>query len=296
MTRIGPGALRTYLASNNVACRADLITLTLVDATVYRWTTFERDLTVGGSTYLAVGGSAAPYFKRSSIQQSAQLEVDTLDVTLGGTWLVGGKTLGQLAVAGYFDGARLQIDHLIMPTPGDVSLGTIPFWFEGRIACVEPRGLEIVLRCKSELEALNMPLPRFLLQAQCNNVFCDTNCGLLRADYTDVAGFDSGSGTTIRVQSNWGGAYPAHWFALGIVSFTSGVLAGMRFGIQDYDGDYTITLALPLPQVPAVGDVFTVTAGCDRSRAKCASYSNLARYRGYPHIPTPESGGTTVVM
>jgi uncharacterized phage protein (TIGR02218 family) len=295
MTRIGPGALRTYLANNNIACRADLITLTLADATVYRWTTFETDLTVGGSTYLAVGGANAPYFRRSYVQQSSQLEVDTLDVTLGGTWVVGGKTLGQLAVAGYFDGARLQIDHLIMPTPGDVSLGAIPSWFEGRIASVEPRGLEIALRCKSELEALNMPLPRFLLQSQCNNVYGDTNCGIDKAAYTLSGVVLSATASQITTSTAGIIALPNGHFNLGVVLFTAGALAGTRIGVQSWASP-TFTLSMLLPSAPAPGDTFTVVPGCDRSRSRCLYFSNLSRYRGFPHIPVPETGSPSMTM
>ena len=41
-----------------------------------------------------------------------------------------------------------------------------------------------------------------------------------------------------------------------------------------------------MAQPIAVGDAFTVTAGCDKLFATCQSrFSNSANFRGFPHIP-----------
>lgn len=295
--RIAAGALKTWLdAGNTVSFRADLYTLTLIDATVYRWTSWERNLVVSGNTFLASIGGAAPLVKRGLYRQKTGLAVDTLDVTLNANgFTIGGKALGLQATQGIFDGARLKVDHLIMPSPGDVSLGPIASWFEGRIASVDPMGPQVVLRVKSELEALNIALPRFMLAPSCGNIVYDTNCGLARASFT-IAGTASGTLTTTQVQSTTAGiiAKATGYFNLGVLAFTSGANNGVRRAVTAHTlsgGTAIITLALPLLTAPAASDTFTVYPGCARTTTDCINkFSNIARHRGYPLVPRGETG------
>ena len=47
---------------------------------------------------------------------------------------------------------------------------------------------------------------------------------------------------------------------------------------------------MPLPNVPAVGDTFSVFPGCDKTKTTCAGkFSNIARFRGFPFVPVPET-------
>jgi uncharacterized phage protein (TIGR02218 family) len=293
--RAAPAAAATYLAANNVTARADLWTITLVDGTtVYRWTSYDADLTVGGNTYLSAGASA-PLVRRGPYRQSIGLEIDTLDLTINGQgFTIGGKALGLLGIQGYFDGARVRLDHLIMPTPGDVSLGAISSFFAGRVAGVEPRGVDLLVRLKSELETLNVMLPRFTIQPSCGNAVFDANCGLVRATWTDAAQVSASTTTTIATTSATPVAHGSGWYDLGVVTFTSGLLAGRRFSVASSavaSSTLTLTLAMPLTSLPTGGDTFTITTGCDRTRSTCVTkYSNLSRWRGYPHVPSPESG------
>lgn len=290
-----PGALTTYLsAGGNTALRADLLTVTLVDGTtIYRWTTWDRDLVVGGQTYRTAGANG-PLVRRGRYSQSARLAIDTLDMSLvGGAFTVGGFSLGLQGSRGYFDGARVKVDHLIMPTPGDVSLGPIASWFEGRVAGISPVGANLELRLKSELEALNVMLPRFLLQPACGNTLFDPNCGLVRATYTSAGTVSGSTSTTISSGTIGIASKPLHYYQLGILIFTSGALTGARLAVADSDGSGTLTLALPLSTLPANGDSFTAAPGCDRKRTTCDTKfaaSNLAQFRGYPHIPAAEGG------
>lgn len=291
--KTAPGGLVTWLPANNVAYRADLITLTLIDgSTKYRWTTADVSLTVGGFTWLTAGASA-PLVQRGPFSQSARLSIDTLDITLvGGGYTINGKTLGQLAREQYFRGARLQLDHLIgADIASALGFGPITSFFEGRVATVEPSGTAVVLRVKSELVALNVSLPKFLLQPACGNVVYDATCSLNRASFT-LTGAASGTPTTKTVPTTTAGitAKAAGYFDLGVIQFTSGTNNGLRRAIQSWASN-TFTLALALPAAPAAGDTFSVYPGCDRKRATCLNrFNNLAHYRGFPHIPAPEAG------
>lgn len=283
--------LKAWLdAGNNVSHRADLVTLTTRTGTSYRWTTSDIPLVVGGQTYGAYG-AGAPLVVRGPYRQSARLAIDTLDLTLqGNDFTIGGKSLPRLGVEGFFDGATIQVDHLVMPTPGDVSLGPISSWFAGRVSQVAPQGPNLALRCKSHLESLNVLLPRFLLSASCGNMVYDANCGLDIGDWIDSGTLSGSTSTTITTASAVLTAKAAGYYNLGVLGITSGALAGTRRAVASWSGT-VFTLALPLPSLPANGDAITVYPGCDRTRARCNSpFANLSRYRGFPHIPAPEKG------
>jgi hypothetical protein len=96
-------------------------------------------------------------------------------------------------------------------------------------------------------------------------------------------------------------ARPNSYYNLGVLAFTSGALSGSRRAVKTFTvsgGTATITLTLPFTVAPAAADAFSIYPGCDRSRAACANnnaairpaFNNLSHYRGFPHIPAPESG------
>jgi uncharacterized phage protein (TIGR02218 family) len=288
--RSAPGAVSSFLAANNVTWRADLITLTLLSGGVYRWTTWDADLTVGGFLFRSAGANG-PLVTRGPIQQSARLQVDTLDMQLvGGAFTVSGVLLTAQAAQGWFDGARLQLDHLIMPSPGDVSLGPIPSWFEGRVASVALDGPRVVLRCKSELEALNQTLPRFRVQASCGHAVYDANCGLSKGTFT-LTGTVSAvtNASKFSTASAALTAKAAGYFNLGVLAFTSGALNGQKRAVQAWNGSL-FTMALPFTAAPSIGDGISVYPGCDRLRSTCnTKFTNLVHYRGFPSVPGPEA-------
>ena len=78
-------------------------------------------------------------------------------------------------------------------------------------------------------------------------------------------------------------------FDMGTCTFTSGANSGLsRTVASSLTG--VLNFAMPLPNVPAPGDTFTVYPGCDRSMATCHSKFNaLAYYNAEPYIPQPES-------
>ncbi len=79
------------------------------------------------------------------------------------------------------------------------------------------------------------------------------------------------------------------WFARGLATFTNGVNAGRAVEVKRHDltaGVATIELWQELPAAPAIGDLFQITAGCDKHLATCrAKFNNVANHRGFPHMP-----------
>lgn len=102
-------------------------------------------------------------------------------------------------------------------------------------------------------------------------------CGLTQASYTSggivsaVSGYTVTSPTfTNQALGYWvGGIFTARGASRFVIAHAWNV----------------ITLADAVPSL-AINDVFTITAGCDRTLATCTSrFSNQANFRGQPHIP-----------
>lgn len=297
--KTAPTNLKNWLAARQSgdasAWRCDLYTLTLVDGTThFHWTSNDTNLTVSGSIYYASGTANAPTIKRGPYRQSSNLSIDTLDIELGGTFSVGGIPLVALAARGYLDGARVRIDHAIGPTPGDLSLGVIPSWFEGPVSTVEPSGLNVTMRLKSQLEAMNVYLPKFLIQPQCGNAVYDANCGLSRVAYT-IAGVTTTGGTVDYVVTSSAAilAKSSFYFNLGVLTITSGAESGQIRSIESFLNSTTYAtfkLAQPLSTALGSGIGFDAYPGCDRSLSTCGyRFSNTSHWRGFPLVPRPEA-------
>lgn len=298
--RTMPAALTNYLAAltgDAKVWRADLITLTLLDgSTHFHWTTSDDDIVYGGNTYLAGGGGSAPTIRRGPCRFSLAPTIDTLDLDVGGPFTIGGKTLGALALAGYFDGASIVVDHLMGAYPGDTSLGAILSWFNGSVAEVNPSAASVAMRCKSALAALNVIVPKFPLQRQCGNAIYDTHCGLIRSAYSVVGEVNSATTTQIVARRVYGVSalpfYPDNYFNLGVLTFTSGTLNGTTHSVKNWDqAQVTLTLSAAASVAASIGDIFSVAPGCDRSYNTCLyRYANLNNFRGFPRIPRDEAG------
>ena len=86
-----------------------------------------------------------------------------------------------------------------------------------------------------------------------------------------------------------GGAPPlfGDFFAMGILTMTSGAANGMPTDVKTMQGQ-TLQTLLPLGRPPAAGDTFTVTAGCSKSVGACKfKFGNIVNYGGFPDL-TPE--------
>jgi hypothetical protein len=79
--------------------------------------------------------------------------------------------------------------------------------------------------------------------------------------------------------------YSIGYFAYGTVKFTGGLNTGYSFKVKSF-APGLVNLALP-PGFPiAVGDTYTITAGCDKQFGTCRDrWNNVIHFRGEPYIP-----------
>jgi len=83
-------------------------------------------------------------------------------------------------------------------------------------------------------------------------------------------------------------AFDDGWFGQGKVTFTGGANAGLSVEVKTHRKSDAVALDLwqAMPEPIAVGDAFTVTAGCDKRFSTCHDkFDNVANFRGFPHIP-----------
>lgn len=75
------------------------------------------------------------------------------------------------------------------------------------------------------------------------------------------------------------------YFDYGLITFTSGLNVGLSMEVKSYVPGQ-ITLQLPFPYAVAIGDAYTMHAGCDKSLATCRDrFSNLVNMRAFPYLP-----------
>ncbi|WP_445364892.1 DUF2163 domain-containing protein (plasmid) [Microbulbifer sp. ANSA001] len=273
--------LIALLNGSNTLLVADLYTVTLVTGEIYRWSSSDTDLPLDGQTFLGSG----PIIERDKIRLKVGLEVDVLDVTLkvDDSMHILGRTIPAAATNGAFDGARVKVQRVFMPTWGDTSPGAL-LMFEGEVAAVDPSGNQVKLTVKSELDKLNQPMPRTLLKPGCANHIYDSGCGLSRSSLTVTSTVVSGSTRQVVKGSI---SKPDKYFDLGVLAITSGPAAGSRRAVRSYAGG-DFVLSMPLSAIPQPGDSYTVYPGCYGTKAACAAKGNEGRFRGYPYVPVPE--------
>lgn len=280
------GALAALLtgSSNHQLVIVDLYTITTSGGLTLRYTNHQASVVVNGVTY-----EAGPLLKRNRTRLTVGIEVDTLAVTVeaDSSVTVNSVPIMLFIARGGLDYARLTLDRGYAASLGGSIVGTLEA-FSGRVSAGSVTGLSARLEVKSDAELLTTKVPRNVYQAPCLNTLYDASCGVSRASFTATGSTTSATDSARRVFSHSLGA-SAGTYDLGVVTFTSGANNGVSRTVREHTGS-TITLMSPLPFAAASGDTFSIVAGCDKRQATCSGrFSNLARFRGAPYIPTPES-------
>lgn len=275
-------AMVALLNSNTQFIVADLFEFAIrATGEVLRYTSADIDLTYSGNVY------SKSIITRSSIKETIGITVDTLDITFTpeSKHLVGGIGFYTALNAGALNAADFTLRRAFMPTWGDTSAGAIKK-FIGRVADVEYDRQEVKIKIKSATELMNIALPRKVYEPKCVHNLFDVGCALDRTLFAANSSVNSASDTNILCSLGQSSGY----YALGKIQFNSGVNSGKVAAIKWYEPG-SIALAIPLDNIPAAGDTFTVWPGCDRLKSTCESskFNNRVHFRGYPFMPNPET-------
>lgn len=286
-----PGALAALLQSRQPLQKADLYTLTLANGQVHRWSGSDVALSGGGNTW-----QVGPGLRRTRVRFTVGIEVDTMQLTIND---ITNTTLNSQALipfirAGGLQGARLQLDRAFWGEDDAAPVGAL-MWFSGRISTVPKIDrYEAQINVKSDLELLDVKVPRDVYQTGCLNTLYDSNCGAVRAARA-VAGLAGGTPDPRRITFMHALQQPPGYFDLGVATMTSGANIGAARTIKLHTVNH-LTVLQPWPAPVQVGDTFSLVPGCNKSHTDpngCPKFfapSEVAvHFRGMPYVPTPET-------
>ena len=286
----------------------EFYTLTLPNlAQSFYFTNADTAITVGGHTWLT-GLSII----RSAFTQAVGLAVQSVDLTIepqpdnpAGPVTLGGAGFLSACRAGAFDGGIITISKgfFLAPAPGaqmDTSPGIVK-WFVGIVDQVQAGRFSVDITVNDLVQVLNVQMPRNILQTGCVHALFDAGCTLVKSANTYTGAITGGVGALAITSSAL--AQASGYFALGVITFTSGVLNGASYAVSAFAAG-VVTAVVPWAALPSIGDTYSIVPGCDKSQAMCSSgkfiiggvgASNLPHYRGAPYVPQPETlydGGT----
>jgi len=263
-------ALAAHYA-NGTTTIAYLLRLIRLDGQTYGFTSALDSLEVEGVLYSSTQGLDV-----SSLALTTSLSVDNLEMTtlddgslfkqnevFGGLWRNTRFTIARYNFTSASDGYEILMEGTI----GEVTIS------DGYVR-LELRGLQA---------ALQQPI------GQVVSITCRARLGdaLCRVDLTPLTSTGVVSTVSNRREFTCASLSQAeHYFTEGRLTFTSGVCKGISHKVK-YSNGASIQLQLPTPSDFAIGDSFTIVAGCrKRFTEDCTSrFSNALNFQGEPHIP-----------
>ncbi|MDR3495285.1 MAG: DUF2163 domain-containing protein [Ancalomicrobiaceae bacterium] len=244
------------------------------------------------------GAKALGHWKAGLDSDSWQIKISprAIDAVTGATFpdTIGSVPWLQAARLGYLDYADVIVSRAYfstmpiypLPNGGAVPVGTICI-FRGQVGQVDLTRTAAFLTINDYKSILSQQMPRNLYQGSCRHKLYDARCTLSAASYTATGTALSGSSANELVATLSAPA-GSGTFLLGILTMTSGANSGFSRMVTAWDGASTAALRNPFPFPIAVGDTFSLTAGCDKSMATCTAFANLVNFGGNPYIPVPE--------
>lgn len=273
MKRYNPQFHHQLRRSNLRLCRCWRIELE--DETVFGFTEHDKPLVIDGVTYQPNNS-----FTATAFEQNSDFSVNNLSVVALTSDLITEEDLN----AGRFDKASVRVFYVQWDQP---ELGILPL--------MGARLGEITIRegkFETELRSLGQ-----VLQQATGRVYgleCDANLGDSRCKV------DLGPFTTTGVVS---GVFDVvsfkddtrteedDYFQYGMVRFTSGRNSGLEVEVKGYKQATKMIVLLEPPPYPLErDDTFEIVAGCDKTCDTCRDkFSNIANFRGFPHMPTEQT-------
>lgn len=240
------------------------------------FTDHDRPLAFAGDVYEPHSGADG-----AAIASSADLSVDNSEIE--GALASDALSAEDLA-CGRYDEAAVEIWRVNW---ADVSQRML--MKRGVIGEVAREGARFRAEIRGESCALDRTVGR-VYQRACDAVLGDARCGVdLDAPAMTGVGAVAAILDDQRFLASGLGAFAAGWFTHGALSWTAGANAGMRAHVKAHaknPGGDALSLWLPAGRAIAVGDAFSLAAGCDKSAAACkAKFSNLINFRGFHLMP-----------
>lgn len=304
------GALEALLETN-VFVYCDLYTYAAADGTILcRVATADVDITIAGlgitwpAKYPAHSGAGG---SRPLAHWKIGLDVDTWqirvsprkynpvtmaaypDLLAGLPWLTSVRV-------GNLDGATLRVDRAYFPnwstaaatwgSKGLTPTGVLTM-FAGPIVAADFDQGGVIITANDYRVLLSAAAPRELFTLSCRHMLYGPGCTLTQASFTSTGTVASGSSRG-SIHSAIAAPPGSATYSLGQVLMTSGANAGFSRFVRNWSGGI-FTLIAPFPYDFVIGDAFNASAGCDKTKATCTLFGNVANYGGEDFIPAPET-------
>ncbi len=286
--RTASNNLKTHLQTTKQFVMADLFTLTLIDGTIMRHTSYGSNVSYGGNDYDA----KTLLLKRGSIALVVGLQVDRLEIeAIPVNANIGNQGFLAAIKNGALDGANFQLSRIFLDANNN-AIGDIAL-FTGKVSDIDFARSGATIQVASILELLNVNWPLHVYMPSCLWTVYGAGCNANKTSFTVTGKANDSSNTTMIYSANLS-AYGNNYFDQGVISFTSGNAMGARRTVKNHmQGNATgiIELIFPLPANPGTNANFSIYPGCDKDFNSCNNkFSNTNRRRAYPFIPTPETG------
>jgi uncharacterized phage protein (TIGR02218 family) len=284
MRELAP-ALKAHIETGaTTLCRCWRVTRR--DGTVLGFTEHDADLTVDGTRCLAASG-----FSASEAETALGLAAPNGEVA--GAFSSQAISEADLE-RGAYDGARVEVLLVNWADPAQFLREHVR-----EIGEVTRTANRFQAELRGLAARLDQPSGR-VYGRRCDARLGDTRCGIDLAAYRVTGAIVAAD--TLQASVSGLSAFAAGWFRFGVLTFTTGALAGRAVDIGGHQGGdpARLTFWLPLPQSPAAGDTFEIVAGCDKAFSTCkAKFVNSVNFQGFPHMPGSDfaysyvSGATT---
>lgn len=246
------------------------------DGVTLGFTDHDRPLAFGGASFEPQSGADG-----AAIESSADLSVDNSEIEGA---LVSDALSAEDLAAGRYDDAAVEIWRVNWTDPAQRLLLK-----RGTIGEAVREGERFKAEIRGAGHALDRTVGR-LYQRQCDATLGDARCGVNAA-----APAFAGAGVVAailddqRFLASGLSAFASGWFTQGALTWTGGANAGAKGAVKSHHrgaaGD-ALSLWAPTGRALAVGDAFTLVAGCDKRSETCkAKFANLINFRGFPLMP-----------
>lgn len=278
MLRTVPGPLAARLAGETTLAR--IWRITRRDGQVFGFTDHDRDLVVGGRTYLAVNAADS-----SQVAGSAEFTAGAGEISIA----AGGAIAAADVEAGLWSLATIDMELVDWADPG---AGVVAL-DSGELGTVALAGGRITVELRGFKHRLGKPVGE-TVQPTCQADLGDARCGVNLAPFTVT-----GSVTSVvdsQQFTDGARAEATAFFDGGLLTFTSGANSGRGMEVKRFTAGGAFVLFLPLAYSVAVGDTYSLRPGCAKTVADCVGkYGNLVNFRGFPFVPGNQAlrnGGT----
>lgn len=252
---------------------AHIVLFTRTDGVQFAYTSASRKLEIDGVKYLANVGMDV-----SGLAYAASLAVDDIEMTA----LDAGDLFTIADVSGgLWRGTTFELSECNWATPSD---GVNPL-LSGSFGEVRFERGAVVVELVDVKQYMQQPVG-IVTSPTCRARLGDAQCKVVLAPIT-VTGTITGVANQ-QVFSDSARAEADDWFTEGVLTFTSGACADLQQKVKGFvSATGTFTLSLPMLLPIAVGDTYSVHAGCMRRwDVDCRDkHNNILNFDGEKDLP-----------